>query len=78
MLKRAFTLTLTLILALTAYAQNPTRDFSAASDSLKARLQRRTTVKTPLKIESVMKRGSSLDFHFSQELSDYPWTEADF
>ena len=47
-----------------------------ASDSLRARLQRQTTVKTKLKIESVMKRGSSLDFTFSQELSDYPWTQA--
>ena len=62
--------------AMTAAAQNPTKDFMPASDSLRARLLRRTTVKTGLKIESVMKRGASLDFQFSQELSDYPWTQS--
>jgi len=76
--RRFISLLLPLLLVLNASAQNPTGDFKAASDSLRARLLRRTTVKTKLKIESVMKRGSSLDFHFSQELSDYPWTEASF
>ena len=75
--KRLLTV-LFLLAAIAAGAQNPTRDFLPASDSLRARLQRKTTVKTKLKIESVMKRGSSLDFHFSQELSDYPWTESTF
>lgn len=75
MLKRFLS---TLLLALTllpAQAQNPTRDFLPVTDSLRARLQRRTTVKTRMRIESVTKRGSSLDFTFSQELSDYPWTQ---
>ena len=76
MRKLLLTAILLAMTALTAAAQNPTRDFLPASDSLRARLQRRTTVKTKLKIESVMKRGSSLDFSFSQELSDYPWTQA--
>ena len=62
--------------ALTVAAQNPTKDFMPASESLRASLLRRTTVKTRLRIESVMKRGSSLDFTFSQELSDYPWTQS--
>ena len=74
--KRLLTALLLFLSALTAGAQNPTKDFLPASDSLRARLQRRTTVKTKLRIESVMKRGSSLDFHFSQELSDYQWTQA--
>ena len=72
-------LTLLLVLSsLTAAAQNPTPDFRSVSDSLRVRLQRQTTVKTKVRIESVMKRGSSLDFRFTQELSDYPWTQGTY
>ena len=70
-------LSLILILScMASAAQNPTRDFRPVDDSLRVRLQRQTTVNTKLSIESVMKRGSSVDIHFSQEISDYPWTEA--
>ena len=75
-MRKILTFIFLVLSAMTLAAQNPTKDFMAASDSLRARLLRRTTVKTRLKIESVMKRGSSLDFHFSQELSDYPWTKS--
>ncbi len=77
MIKRLLTSILLSLALLPAPAQNPTRDFKPVSDSLKVRLQRRTTVKTGLKIEGVTKRGSSLEFTFSQELSDYQWTQAD-
>ena len=77
-MRKILTTLLLALAALTASAQNPTRDFLPASDSLRARLQRKTTVWTGLKIESVMKRGSSLDFTFSQELSDYLWTQDTF
>jgi len=53
------------------------REFGPATDSLKARLQRRTSVNCSLKITKVVKRGSSLDFYFSQELGDYPWRRDD-
>ena len=77
MIKRLLTSILLSLALLPAPAQNPTRDFKPVSDSLRARLQRHTTVKTGLKIEGVTKRGSSLEFTFSQELSDYQWTQAD-
>ena len=53
------------------------REFKTAADSLRARMERRTRVKVPLKLSKVMKRGTTLDFHFSQELSDFPWRKAD-
>ena len=75
MLRKLLTVLFLSLTLLPAQGQNPTRDFLPVSDSLRARLQRRTTVKTRLKIEAVTKRGSSLDFRFSQEFSDYPWTQ---
>jgi len=74
--KRILTAILLFLTLLPASAQNPTRDFTPVADSLRARLQRRTTVRTALQIEGVTKRGSSLDITFSQELSDYPWTQS--
>ena len=53
------------------------REFKTAVDSLKARLQRRTTVRADLKLTRAMKRGNVLDFYFSQELVDYPWRPGD-
>ena len=53
------------------------REFKPAADSLRTRLSRRTSVNTSLKLTKVMKRGSTLDFYFSQELGDYPWRQED-
>ena len=75
--KKLLTVLLLALTLLPAPAQNPTRDFIPVADSLRARLQRRTTVKTSLKIEGVTKKGSSLEIRFSQELSDYHWTKND-
>ena len=67
-----------LLLSLSAGAQGQmVRDFAPACDSLKAGLQRRTTVRSALRLTKVMKRGESLDFYFNQSLLDYPWREAD-
>ena len=53
------------------------REFSTATDSLRARLQRRTSVYSSLKMKRVTKRGTTLDFYFSKELADFPWRPAD-
>ena len=67
-----------LLFPLAAQAQRPgAKAFREATDSLQQRLKRRTSVDTPLKLEKVTVRGSSLDFYFSQELSDYPWRKED-
>ena len=42
-------------------------------DSLDVFLTRMTTVKSEVKINRILKRGSSLDFYFTQDFSDYPW-----
>ncbi len=52
-------------------------DFKPVGDSLKVLLQKRTSVRSGLRVEKVMKRGDIIDFYFSPELSDYPWTEPD-
>ena len=53
------------------------KEYKTAVDSLRARLQRRTRVDSPIKLTRVMKRGNTLDFYFSQELGDYPWRAED-
>ncbi len=58
-------------------AQNIARDFRETGDSLHAYLKRKTTVDTPLKIESITRKANLLEFHFSSELSDYHWTQTD-
>ena len=69
---RKFLLLTTLVLtALSAQAQT-VREFKQATDSLRARLQRRTHVKSYLKLTKVTKQGTTLNFQFSQELGDFP------
>ncbi len=65
------------VLPATGQSGKTARDFYPARDSLKARLLRRTGVWTNLQINKVSLRGNILDFHFSQELSDYPWRTED-
>ena len=69
---RKFLLTAVLLLAGLALPAQTAREFKTATDSLRARLHRRTTVDTALKLTRVAKRGTTLDFHFSKELGDYP------
>ena len=74
---RKFLLFATLLLAcLTGQAQTA-KEFKAATDSLRARIHRRTSVDASLKLNKVTKRGTILDFHFSKELGDYPWRTND-
>lgn len=77
-MKNRLPLTILLILLTTSgsSAQSIMRDFKGLSDSVKVYMKRLTTVETTLKTESIVKRGNFLDFYFSQDLSDYHWTEA--
>ena len=74
---RKFLLLVTLLLACLSGQAQTAREFKAATDSLRARLRRRTTVDTSLKLSRVTKRGTTLDFTFSKELGDYPWRPND-
>lgn len=47
------------------------------ADSLAVLMQERTSVKGVIQIKSVLKRGNELDFYFTQNLGDFPWTKAD-
>ena len=53
------------------------KEFMPVCDSLNILIQNRTTVKNELKLQAVMKRGSTLDFYFTESLSDLPWHEGD-
>ena len=68
--------TLLLLTGLSLPAQTA-KEFKTATDSLRARLRRRTTVDAALKLNKVTKRGTTLDFYFSKELGDFPWRPDD-
>lgn len=77
-MKRLLLIAIALVFALGAKAEKISpREFRTATDSLRARLERKTTVKSPFRLEKVMIRGSELDFYFSKELSDFPFREQD-
>ncbi len=53
-------------------------EFRECCDSLTARLQRHTGVRSDsLKLRKVLRRGRQLDFYFEQTLGDYPWHDGD-
>lgn len=68
---------LCLLCALPMHGAPKARDFSAACDSLSARLKRRSGVDMALKMVKVTPRGNELDLYFSSELSYYPWHDED-
>ena len=74
---RKFLLLVTLLLSGLTLQGQTAREFKTATDSLRARLHRRTTVDASLKLNRVTKRGTTLDFTFSKELGDYPWRPDD-
>ena len=53
------------------------KDFKPVCDSLSILIQERSTVYGTLRLQAVMKRGSSLDFYFTETLGDYPWYAGD-
>ena len=52
-------------------------DFKPACDSLEVLLQERTSVQGELSLKTVMRRGSALDFYFTESLGDFPWKPGD-
>ena len=77
MIRKILPILLAATLAALPLPAQTAKEFRTAADSLRARMERRTRVKVPLKLNKVLKRGTTLDFHFSQELSDFPWRAAD-
>ena len=79
MRKFLLSLAILLLLPFAAGAQSQMiREFKTASDSLRARLERRGKVKIPLRITKIMDRSGTLDFYFTADLAEYPWHEGDY
>ena len=76
MMRKYLLIAVLLLSGLSLPAQN-VREFKAATDTLRSRLYRRTTVDVALKLNRITKRGTTLDFIFSKELGDYPWRTND-
>lgn len=53
------------------------KDFKDVCDSLNTLLTERTSVQGHLKLKTIMKRGSELDFYFTESLGDYPLRPGD-
>ena len=53
------------------------KDFQPVLDSLSVLIHEHTGVKDQLKLQAVMKRGSYLDFYFTELLGDFPWYDGD-
>lgn len=72
-------ITALLLTGLTLSAQTTPKasSFKPLCDSLSARFQRRSSVHQDLKMSKILKRGSTLDLYFNNELSYYPWRKGD-
>ena len=78
---RKFLLSLAVIVMMPAlcFAQaGMIREFKPATDSLRARLERRGKVAIPLRLSKIMDRSGTLDFYFTADLAEYPWHEGDY
>lgn len=53
------------------------KDFKHACDSLNTLMGERTSVRGNMVLKAVMKRGSALDFYFTESLGDYPFRPGD-
>ena len=53
------------------------KDFKAACDSLNTLMSERTGVNGRITLKAIMKRGSVLDFYFTESLGDYPFRPGD-
>ena len=79
-MKRLVIICLTLtIFALSAKGQSAiVKEFKPACDSLAVLIKERNAIKGKLELKAVMKRGSTLDFYFTESLGDYPWRTEDY
>ena len=67
-----------LLTCLNLHAQNKiAKDFQEACDSLSTLMSERTAVQGRIVLKTVMKRGSALDFYFTESLGDYPFRPGD-
>ena len=66
-------------IGLPSYAQQSKiiEDFKPVCDTLSKAIEKRTTVKSELKLKNVMRRGKVLDFYFTISLADCPWLAED-
>ena len=67
-----------LLISFSAHAQSEiVKEFTPVCDSLASLIQERTNVAGILKIKSITRRGTALDFYFTESLGDFPWKDGD-
>ena len=77
-MKRIIITLLILLSCLEASSQSKiVKDFKDACDSLNTLMSERTLVNGNISLKSVMKRGKTLDFYFTESLGDYPLRPGD-
>lgn len=77
-MKRIIITLLILLSCLEASSQSKiVKDFKDACDSLNTLMSERTLVNGNISLKSVMKRGNTLDFYFTESLGDYPLRPGD-
>ena len=77
-MKRFITIYILLLFSFCAHAQSEiVKDFTPVSDSLATLITERTGVAGGLVIKSITRRGSILDFYFTESLGDFPWKDGD-
>lgn len=73
-----FSILISAAFSLAASAQSAiVKDFRPVCDSLDVLLKENRDVKGRLEIKSIMKRGQTLDFYFTESLGDYPWRKGE-
>lgn len=67
-----------MLVSLSASAQSDiVVDFTSVCDSLSVLIKEKTGVDGNLKLKSITRRGSNLDFYFTESLGDFPWKDGD-
>ena len=67
------------IFAISAKGQSAiVKEFKPVCYSLTVLIKERSAIKGKLELKAVMKRGSTLDFYFTESLGDYPWRTEDY
>ena len=78
MLRKVLTISALLLLGISASAQKALLEaFKPVTDSITVLSKEHFQVKTYLKLNKAMKRGSILDLYFTKELGDLPWRPGD-
>lgn len=78
-MKRLFTIYIIILFTcMNLHAQSKiVKDFKEACDSLNTLMSEKTDVQGNIVLKAVMKRGSTLDFYFTESLGDYPFRPGD-